>query len=609
MKKFSSNYEYAKFYLAQGFSVIPTIPEAKSPAISWGEFQKRKPTDDELKAWFASGKNYGIAIVTGEISGLAVVDFDDPEAYQKAQEQGIVTTPVVKTAKGYHAYYRYSDGVRNSVKKIPGVDIRGEGGCIIAPPSKHPSGVEYTWEDGIHIGDIPLADLPTIYLSTKPEQAPVKTSNILAGATEGSRNDSLAKFAGLCASQNCSLDEALSSALIWNERNQPPLSEDEVKRTVQSIYNTHARNHPELSNALPTVKKGKEIMAMEISVEWLIENLLPKESITILSGRGGIGKTWLSMQIGGAVSQGTPFMGLPTQMAEVYYIDFENSLPVVKDRLEKIQAGEVNFLHSGLGVPPPKLDKPQWKNYFSVCRPGSLLIFDTLRASQSMDENDSKEMASIMMKLKELRDRGHTILLLHHTPKANDQMVKGSSAIIDLSDHVLSLHTINKQGNEQDGDTDGNKTYYFGVNGKTRYKPFNIFLTFDPERTFIPLEDPDFEKLRLIRNHLMEHGPLNQSNLREFIAVSFNISGTGAQRKLLMKGESKFFTTQKKGNTVIYEALSDFPPIYREENEKVPVDNVIPIEITKNEETCETDEDDVIDVEEILYEVPRSEAS
>lgn len=77
--------------------------------------------------------------------------------------------------------------------------------------------------------------------------------------------------------------------------------------------------------------------------------------------------------------------------------------------------------------------------------PGSLLVFDTLRASQSRDENDSQQMASIMMKLKILRDSGFTILLIHHTPKGNDNIYKGSTAIFDLSDHVLSFHTINKK--------------------------------------------------------------------------------------------------------------------------------------------------------------------
>ena len=122
--------------------------------------------------------------------------------------------------------------------------------------------------------------------------------------------------------------------------------------------------------------------------------------------------------------------------------------------------------------------------------PGSLLIYDTLRASQGRDENDSQHMAFVMQRLKELRDMGFTILLLHHTPKGNDRTYKGSTAILDLADHVLSLHKVKKanpEGGEIEDDEDQDCLYRLGTKDKTRYEPFHIFMAFDKEKGFTPI--------------------------------------------------------------------------------------------------------------------------
>ena len=72
-------------------------------------------------------------------------------------------------------------------------------------------------------------------------------------------------------------------------------------------------------------------------------------------------------------------------------------------------------------IKAPKLDKSEYELYKQLPE-GSILIFDTLRASQDRDENKSNEMGLIMGRLKELRDMGFTIILLHHTAKNSDKL-------------------------------------------------------------------------------------------------------------------------------------------------------------------------------------------
>jgi len=145
----SVTYEDAKKLVDHGFSVFPIKPKDKVPAIpSWKEFQQRMPTDEELHEWFDPG-NKNIAVVCGKISGgLVVVDFDDPSVPDFLINGGIgkfsEKTLVVKTHKGYHAYFRVSESLlQNRRFDNLKIDIKGEGGYVVAPPSIHKEGVRY----------------------------------------------------------------------------------------------------------------------------------------------------------------------------------------------------------------------------------------------------------------------------------------------------------------------------------------------------------------------------------------------------------------------------------------------------------------------------------
>tara|TARA_B100001964_G_scaffold167909_1_gene184421 strand:+ start:1558 stop:2022 length:465 start_codon:yes stop_codon:yes gene_type:complete len=143
--------EAALEYLEMGWSVIPIkgiayaqgdteeekARDSKKPLISWLEFQKRHPTKEEIRRWWKKYPDANVAIVTGKISGIVVVDFDSKEAIEFAKKNNFDKAPLVETKRGYHAYYKYQEGVGNKVN-VAGVklDLRGDGGYVIAPPSK-----------------------------------------------------------------------------------------------------------------------------------------------------------------------------------------------------------------------------------------------------------------------------------------------------------------------------------------------------------------------------------------------------------------------------------------------------------------------------------------
>ena len=144
--------EYALFYASYELSVIPLKPGEKLPLIKWEKYQEEPPTMGEVQKWFESGNN-NIGIVCGKVSNnLVVIDFDDAEVYEKFMKEVegntelkdvIDSTWLVKTGKGFHIYLWVGTDKPVKTGKLPKVDIKGEGGYVVAPPSLHPSGKRY----------------------------------------------------------------------------------------------------------------------------------------------------------------------------------------------------------------------------------------------------------------------------------------------------------------------------------------------------------------------------------------------------------------------------------------------------------------------------------
>jgi len=154
-------------YQKRGFSVIPVRPD-KKPHIAWTEFQQRRATPDEIKRWWSKWPKAMIGVVTGGISGLLVVDCDTPEGFEKIQEMlpDSLIMPLTRTPRGgQHLYFSFPDDCKPTIGAgvIPGVDFRGEGGYIIAPPSANGEGKNYEWQ--ISLDEVALPDMPSSLLN------------------------------------------------------------------------------------------------------------------------------------------------------------------------------------------------------------------------------------------------------------------------------------------------------------------------------------------------------------------------------------------------------------------------------------------------------------
>jgi len=243
-------------YLRRGWSVLPLRPRDKRPLVKWEGLQTARPSEADVRRWFAETPEANLGIVTGRISGLVVVDIDSKHGGNEslaAEEAAAGPLPpgpeVITGGGGRHLYCRHpGPDIANRAGVRPGIDLRGDGGYVVAPPSLHPSGQPYRWCEGRGPDDLPLPPLP--HWIAAPAGGHGRglegwRALVRDGVAEGMRNSTIASLCGHLLWHGVDPEVALELLLAWNRvRCRPPLPDEEVARTVASIARLHRASRP-----------------------------------------------------------------------------------------------------------------------------------------------------------------------------------------------------------------------------------------------------------------------------------------------------------------------------------------------------------------------------
>lgn len=322
-------YRAAMSYAKAGLAVFPLEERGKKPRTKNG--CKDATTDAaQVKAWWQQWPNANIGIATGKKSGgIFVIDLDIDEnkgldGYHALQdwerENGSFPDSWMSITGrgGYHLYFKSDTEIKNRAGIIDGIDVRGEGGYVVAPPSIHSNGRRYEWEYSPEEYELVEADEAVKAFLNQKSDEQGKTFIMPEQVEQGNRNDILFKVA--CALQEKGMSDVaiLNAVMAENqERCKPPLDEKEVRILVNSALKY------EKGDALVACDKGKTrkvkhtdfrlSKATDVEIkepEWLVQGYIPKYGITTIAGEGGVAKTTLWVALVAAATTGNPFFML-----------------------------------------------------------------------------------------------------------------------------------------------------------------------------------------------------------------------------------------------------------------------------------------------------------
>lgn len=257
--------QYALAYAKMGMAVFPLVPKSKKPATAKG-FHDATTDSGQIEDWWKRNQNYNIGIATGQASrGVIVIDLDiDKEKgeygtetlrdWQAEHGQLPDTCQTITGRGGYHLLYRSDRKIACSINKEKAVDIRGDGGYFVAPPSIHENGRRYEWEQApdecvIEHADGRVYEFIDFVRPGKKEKPNPSAPEVIP---EGVRDDTIFRLACSLQAKGLSNEAIMAAAIKENEiRCVPPLTDKEVEQKVGSALKYQKSTAPYAGKALP----------------------------------------------------------------------------------------------------------------------------------------------------------------------------------------------------------------------------------------------------------------------------------------------------------------------------------------------------------------------
>lgn len=470
----------------------------KTPLIRWRGYQQQLPEEDDVRFWWKKWPTANIGLATGELSGVLVLDADGTEARKEVMRRGgLENTPTVWTGKigGAHFHLAYPGGdVRNFARKLPGTDMRAQGGYVLMPPSVHATGNVYRWADGTeHMQHAPvpawLTELFTLAGDTSDGMFSdgLDIDEVMRGIPLGKRDDTLFRYA--CKLRHDDIPRADAKELLRQAARacKPAFDEATAAGKVDRVYDTPEYDPP----GSPTVEADEffappssgvrvdeigddeqpaesvasflhpisELLAMpEVEPDWMVDQLFTVGSNGWVAAEPKVGKSWTVLELVYALSTGNPFLGrfAVKQPRRVIYIQEEDSIQRVLRRFKKLLKGDPtrqppsdDYLRWSIRA-GFKLDSQAWIDKLRqelMTYPAEVVVLDVFNRLHGLEENKQADMTKLLNILMDFnRIFGCAFIVVHHNRKPQagsearaNQMIRGSGVLAGWGECSLYL--------------------------------------------------------------------------------------------------------------------------------------------------------------------------
>ena len=276
-------------YAEMGLAVFPLKPGDKTPLTRHG--CKEATTDaTQIRKWFNRAPEANIGIATGSISGgLVVVDLDIDEQkgldgyemlvdWERDNGKLPETVSSITGRGGYHYYFRTSEIIKNRAGVLEGIDVRGEGGYVVAPPSVHSNGNQYEWEFDpseyaiAEADDVVLKLLSICKDKSSSQEGEIQKLDVNALIQEGGRNDGIFRVGAHYQAHSRSDWEVRTLMIQANKDNcKPPLGDDEMDKLIASVlklpkgkspeflHRKHDKNHQKIMDIVEEIHDNPQL--------------------------------------------------------------------------------------------------------------------------------------------------------------------------------------------------------------------------------------------------------------------------------------------------------------------------------------------------------------
>lgn len=480
-------------YLKLGLTCIPirgwaygrNYDDSKRPLLqTWREWQGKQPSELIVRDWFKQKPHINLGLLTGPYYDLLALDIDRQHGgYESIKGKHMPLTWINCTKNGEQHLYRWDPRLNNVsttlVGLLPGIDTRGKGGYIVCPSSRiyGEETLRYEWRPGASPKDLELASPPDwlinallergakeIEFADAPEVQMSWFDEIKDGVAQGeNRHKAMTKLASFYMSRGLPEEDVVTLMTLWNQKCQPPKDPIEFAQKLDDFLDNwrsgkYKSNYKDPASKLKAQSFGQFMSMGDTKINWLVENLIPEESLTFLYGYQGTGKSFMALDLAIEIGRGGgKWLGkFPVNGGKVLYVDEESHPTLLRTRYNQLLsakglvAGQVQMnIMSQTQVKLDNDDSVEALKGLLVELQPTLVMIDSFSTIHALNDNSTIDMGKMRDYLKSIMiDCKCGILFIDHEGqpsmiwKTAAQKQRGSAVKGDMADCKILLSLV-----------------------------------------------------------------------------------------------------------------------------------------------------------------------